>query len=217
VAKILATQARKIWDWCCLNGKCPPLDPLKQHRTHCTRILQSTAPYREDRSRKCRQLLNGSILGNVLVPGVKLSISTDTLYRFLLWFKMSEFVINSSIQCFHIYKSLWTPGKSSPLFRRWHSTCDHFAVGVHKDRPNVGYVPASSTGAFLKQGTQSTVIGAIQNLKKVLLVFNQHALPSNTLANIIQFLQLQGGWLHVQLGAYNKHLLSQSALLSLLV
>lgn len=36
---------------------------------------QQPAPYREDRSRKCRQSLNGSILGNVLVPGVKLSIA----------------------------------------------------------------------------------------------------------------------------------------------
>ena len=57
---------------------------------------------------------------------------------------MSEFIIDSIIRGFHVYKSLWTPeiGKELSTVRETANTHDRFAVAIRKGTLTIGHVPA---------------------------------------------------------------------------
>ena len=57
---------------------------------------------------------------------------------------MSEFIIDSAIRGFHVYKSLWTPeiGKELSTVRETSNMHDRFAVTIRKGTLTIGHVPA---------------------------------------------------------------------------
>ena len=70
---------------------------------------------------------------------------------------MSEFIIDSTIRGFHVYKSLWTPEISEELstVRETSNTHDHFAVAIWKGTLTIGHVPAEISKVcwfFLRRG-----------------------------------------------------------------
>ena len=56
---------------------------------------------------------------------------------------MSEFIIDSTIRGFHVYKSLWMPeiGEELSTVREIANTHDHFAVAIRKGTLTIGHVP----------------------------------------------------------------------------
>ena len=68
---------------------------------------------------------------------------------------MSEFIIDSAIQEFHVYKSLWTPEIREELstVRETANTHDRFAVALCKGTLTVVHVPAELCWVFnLRRG-----------------------------------------------------------------
>ena len=57
---------------------------------------------------------------------------------------MSEFIINSAIRGFHVYKSLWTPeiGEELSTVQETSNMHDRFAVTIRKGTLTIGHVPA---------------------------------------------------------------------------
>ena len=57
---------------------------------------------------------------------------------------MSEFIIDSAIRGFHVYKSLWTLeiGKELSTVQETANTHDRFAVAIWKGTLTIGHVPA---------------------------------------------------------------------------
>ena len=56
---------------------------------------------------------------------------------------MSEFIIDSTIRGFHVYKSLWMSeiGEELSTVREIANTHDHFAVAIRKGTLTIGHVP----------------------------------------------------------------------------
>ena len=74
---------------------------------------------------------------------------------------ISEFVIDSTNQGFHVYKSLWTPEIGEELSTVWKTANTHerFAVAIHKGTLTIGHVPAEISKVcwfFLRPGVQSS-------------------------------------------------------------
>jgi len=70
---------------------------------------------------------------------------------------MSEFIINSTIRGFHVYKSLWASenGEELSTVRETNNTHARFAVAIRKGRLTVGHVPAEISKVcwfFLRRG-----------------------------------------------------------------
>ena len=70
---------------------------------------------------------------------------------------MSEFIIDSAIQGFHVYKSLWTLeiGKELSTVQETSNTHHHFAVAIRKGTLTIGHVPAGISKVcwfFLRRG-----------------------------------------------------------------
>ena len=81
------------------------------------------------------------------VPGcfIKLGmVHTQVIITLQLLRIMSEFIIDSAIRGFHLYKSLQMPEIGKELSTVWETASmhDHFAVTIRKDALTIGHVPA---------------------------------------------------------------------------
>ena len=63
---------------------------------------------------------------------------------------MSEFIIDSAIWGFHLYKSLQMPEIGKELFTGWETASmhDRFAVTIRKDALTIGHVPAEISKVY---------------------------------------------------------------------
>ena len=82
-----------------------------------------------------------------LYPGcfIKLGMGrTQVIITLQLLRIMSEFIIDSVIWGFHVYKSLWTPeiGEDLSTVRETSNTHDRFPVAIRKGTLTIGHVPA---------------------------------------------------------------------------
>ena len=71
-------------------------------------------------------------------------VRTQVIITLQLLRIMSEFIIDSAIRGFHVYKSLWTPkiGEELSTVRETSNTHDRFAVTIQKGTLTIGHVPA---------------------------------------------------------------------------
>ena len=85
-------------------------------------------------------------------------VHTQVIITLQLLRIMSEFIIDSAVQGFHVYKSLWTPeiGKELSTVRETSNTHDRFAVAIRKGTLTKGHVTAEVSKVccffFLRHG-----------------------------------------------------------------
>ena len=101
-----------------------------------------------------------NLLRRSLYPGcfIKLGMArTQVIITSQLLRIMSEFIIDSAIRGFHVYKSLWMPEIDQELSIVWETsnTHDRFAVTIQKGTLTTGHVPAEISKVcwfFLRRG-----------------------------------------------------------------